>query len=97
MNSLPFDDLEETIKTLHLDLNTFELSTLNEEHGFSTEQMSAIDQVFTYLREKKRRNTIEMYLRTSRLPLKVPKGDCHHFDASLHFFKTYLKKIRIYR
>lgn len=81
MNGLPFDDLEATIKILHLDLNAFELSTLIEERGFSTDQMIAIDQVFTYLRDKKLRNTIEMYLRTSRLPLKVPKT-FDNFDFS---------------
>ena len=44
--------------------------------------MTAIDQVFDYLSEKKIRNTIDMYLRTSRLPLKVPKT-FDNFDFSV--------------
>ena len=79
---LPLDDLETTAKILKLDLEAGELFRLAEEHNFNQEQMSAVDQVFEYLREKKIRNTIEMYLRTSRLPLKVPKT-FDNFDFSV--------------
>lgn len=73
MNGLPFDQFESAAKTLNLDISITELSKLSEEMGFSQDQMAAVDRVFDYLREKKIRNTIDMYLRTSRLPLKAPK------------------------
>lgn len=82
MTLLPLDDLETTANILKLDLDAGELFRLAEEHNFNQEQMSAVDQVFEYLREKKIRNTIEMYLRTSRLPLKVPKT-FSNFDFSV--------------
>ena len=82
MNPLPFDDFESTAKILNLDLSVLELSNLAEERGFSNEQMDAVDQVLEYLREKKIRNTIDMYLRTSRLPRTEPKT-FDNFDFSV--------------
>lgn len=79
---LPFDQFESTSKILGLDIDIIELSHMFEELGFSQDQMSAVDQVFDYLRDKKIRNTIDMYLRTSRLPLKVPKT-FDNFDFSV--------------
>ena len=79
---LPFDQFESTSKILGLDISTTELSQLFEELSFSQDQMSAVDQVFEYLRGKKIRNTIDMYLRTSRLPRKVPKT-FDNFDFSV--------------
>ena len=73
MNDLPFDQFESTAKILGLDYDVVELARFFEEHGFSQDQMSAVDQFLEYLRDKKIRNTIDMYLRTSRLPQKVPK------------------------
>ena len=82
MNSLPFDAFESTAKILNLDLDVVELSHLAEERGFSSDQMKAVDEVFEYLREKKIRNTIDMYLRTSRLPRTEPKT-FDNFDFSV--------------
>ena len=82
MNPLPFEGLESTAKILNLDLEVSELSNLAEERGFSSEQLDAVDQVLEYLREKKIRNTIDMYLRTSRLPQKAPKT-FDNFDFSV--------------
>lgn len=79
---LPFEQIESTSKILGLDIDSLELSRLFEEFGFSQDQMSAVDQVFEYLRDKKIRNTIDMYLRTSRLPQKVPKT-FDNFDFSV--------------
>ena len=82
MSALPFSEFESTIKILKLDLDELELSNLAEERGYSSEQMTAVDEVLRYLKEKKIRNTIEMYLRTSRLPLKAPKTfDNFDFEA----------------
>ena len=82
MKCLPFDQLVSTAKILNLDYDTVELSRFFEEHAFSQYQMSAVDQFLGYLREKKIHNTIDMYLRTSRLPQKVPKT-FDNFDFSV--------------
>lgn len=78
----PPNNFESVFKTLKLDMTPTELSGLMEDYKFSKDQISAVDQVFEYLREKKIRNTIDMYLRTSRLPLKAPKT-FDNFDFSV--------------
>ena len=82
MNDLPFDPFETTARILKLDYDVVEQARFFEEHCFSQDQMSAVDQFLEYLRDKKIRNTIEMYLRTSRLPQKVPKT-FDNFDFSV--------------
>ena len=82
MNIFSFNDFESTFKILNLDMTQAEFSGLMEEYGYSNEQIAAVDQVFEYLRDKKIRNTIDMYLRTSRLPREVPKT-FDNFDFSI--------------
>lgn len=82
MTHLPFNDIETTAKILKLDLNESELFRLAEELDFDQHQLLAVDRVFEYLREKKIQNTIDMYMRTSRLPLKSPKT-FDNFDFSV--------------
>lgn len=82
MNIFTFNECESTFKILGLDMDLIEYSAYMEEQGFSHDQMQAIGDFLEHLREKKIRNTIDMYLRTSRLPLKVPKTfDNFDFNA----------------
>ena len=53
MNDLPFDPFESTARILKLDYDAVELSRFFEEHCFSQDQMSAVDQFLEYLRDKK--------------------------------------------
>lgn len=76
-----FKDFESTFKILELDMDHAEYCRISEEFGFTADQMSAVDQVFDYLREKKVNNTINMCLQTSRLPKEVPKT-FDNFDFS---------------
>ena len=88
----PSNNFESVFKTLKLDMTTTELSGLMEDYEFNKDQISAIDQVLKYLHKKKIRNTIDMYLRTSRLPLKVPKT-FDNFDFSVISGK-YIDRLR---
>lgn len=82
MNIFAFNDSASSFKILGLDMDLMEYSAYLEDNGFSHDQMNAIDQFLEHLREKKVRNTIDMYLRTSRLPQKVPKT-FENFDFSV--------------
>ena len=73
MNSLSLYDFEKDLKTLHLDLNASEFYELTEYHALTQEQIEAISIIFHFLGEKKKQATIDMYMKTSRLPRKEPK------------------------
>ena len=63
-------------------MSILEFSKLSEELCMTPDQMAAVNHVFRYLSDKKTKATIDMYLRTSRLPLKVPKT-FDNFDFSV--------------
>lgn len=82
MNTLTFEGFEEAARLLKLDISMAEFSSLAEERNFDGPQMDAVFQLLEYLRKKKTQSTIDMYLRTSRLPLKAPKT-FENFDFSV--------------
>lgn len=82
MSDFSYTDLEAYLKVLHLDMSVLEFSKLSVELDMTPEQLEAVSQVFKYLSDKKAKATIDMYLRTSRLPLKVPKT-FDNFDFSV--------------
>lgn len=82
MNSLSLYDFENDLKTLHLDLNASEFYELTEYHALTQEQIEAISIIFHFLGEKKKQATIDMYMKTSRLPRKEPKT-FDNFDFSV--------------
>lgn len=53
--------------------STEEFAGLVQQHNMTDEEVLAVAKVFDYLVSKKARTTVELLLRTSRLPLKVPK------------------------
>ena len=82
MNIFTFNECESTFSILGLDMTLTEFSRFMEENCFNQDQMAAVDQFLEYLREKKVRNTIDMCLKTSRLPQDVPKTfDNFDFNA----------------
>ena len=81
MSEFSYTDLEASFNVLHLDMSILEFSKLSEELCMTPDQMAAVNHVFRYLSDKKTKATIDMYLRTSRLPLKVPKT-FDNFDFS---------------
>lgn len=58
-----------------------ELALLASENDMSSEQLSALDYMLNYLREKKEIATVQMIMKTSRLPAKNPKT-FDNFDFS---------------
>ena len=82
MNSISLYDFEKDLKTLHLDLNASEFYELTEYHALTQEQIEAISIIFHFLGEKKKQATIDMYMKTSRLPRKEPKT-FDNFDFSV--------------
>lgn len=82
MSDTVFRTVETAAALLKLDITAEELASFAETREFSEEELAAIQSVFTYLSEKKKDSTIQMLLRTSRLPLKVPKT-FENFDFSL--------------
>lgn len=73
MTNTLFDAVGEYSNMMKLDFSAGEFATLAETHNMSNTEILAVAKVFEYLKEKKSRATIEMLLRTSRLPLKNPK------------------------
>ena len=73
MTNTLFDAVGEYSNMMKLDFSAGEFATLAETHNMSNTEILAVANVFEYLKEKKSRATIEMLLRTSRLPLKNPK------------------------
>lgn len=50
-----------------------EFAALVQKNNMTDTEILAVDEVFDYLTAKKASATVEFLLRTSRLPLKVPK------------------------
>lgn len=68
-----FEKIQEDARMLGVDLPSGELAALMLENNASQESIATVSKVFEYLREKKWNATVNMYLRTSRLPLKNPR------------------------
>ncbi len=65
-----FERIQENAKALGIDFTITECAALIEQLNASQEALQVVDEVFEYLQEKKRTATVEMYLKTSRLPRK---------------------------
>lgn len=81
MNNFSYERIEHSCKILHLDLSASELANIASDNDMSTAQLNALDYVLDYLREKKEIATVEMIMKTSRLPSKNPKT-FDNFDFS---------------
>lgn len=54
-------------------LSAEEFAVLAQKNGMTDSEILAVSKTFEYLRDKKKRESVEFLLRTSRLPLKAPK------------------------
>ena len=61
--------------------STQEFAMLVQQHNMTDTEALAVAKVFDYLLEKRERSTVDFLLRTSHLPLKVPKT-FDNFDFS---------------
>ncbi len=82
MNESVFERIQSCADYLGIDVYTQELALFMEDHNYSEENLSAIQDVFEYLKDRKQESIISTLLRLSRLPLKEPKT-FEGFDFSL--------------
>ena len=76
-----FERIEQSCKALKIDLSFGEIASFADDNTLSPEQLDAIASLFGHLEDKKHQTVIDFLLRTSRLPLKVPKTfDGYDFD-----------------
>ena len=76
-----FERIEQSCKALKIDLSFGEIASFADDNTLSPEQLNAIASLFGHLEDKKHQTVIDFLLRTSRLPLKVPKTfDGYDFD-----------------
>jgi hypothetical protein len=76
MNDLPFDPFESTAKILKLDYDAVELSRFFEEHCFSQDQMSAVDQFLEYLHMPVAQSRVHGILEQARRSFRAPLPEC---------------------
>ena len=74
--------IDQCCEVLKLDFSSMELAQIAAENGFSKDTLDGIGVLFEHLKGKKERATIQMILRTSRLPQKVIKT-FDNFDFSV--------------
>ena len=74
--------IDKCSSVLKLDFSSSEFARIAEEQEYSMESVAAVNDVFAYICAKKERATIQMLMKTSRLPLKSPKT-FGNFDFSV--------------
>ena len=77
-----FEQIEHFAHTLNIELSAPEIAHYASTSGLLDSDLSAIRDLFGYLKDKKVETIVSMLLRTSRLPLKEPKS-FENFDFSL--------------
>ncbi len=82
MTESPYSFIDRCMETLNLDFSSEEFARLAAETAMSPESIAAVNAVFEYLREKKEQSSIQILLRTSRLPQKHVKT-FDNFDFSV--------------
>lgn len=82
MNKAIFFEFEKYLKPLKIDLSAQEFYEFVEYHSITQEQLDGINLLIHHIGEKKIQATIDLYLRTSRLPLTAPKT-FENFDFSV--------------
>lgn len=65
--------IQNCCKFLKIDLYATELARYAEDSSFTAEQIKAVEDVFSYLRNRKEESIVNTLLKMSRLPLKEPK------------------------
>ena len=73
MNDTVFDIIRDKAGQLKVDISAEELAAFAADRGFTPEQLSAVQEIFSHLAKQKHEAAICTLLRTSRLPIKQPK------------------------
>ena len=82
MTESPYSAIDRCMETLNLDFSSEEFARLAAETAMTPESIAAVNAVFEYLREKKEQSSIQILMRTSRLPQKHVKT-FDNFDFSV--------------
>ncbi len=82
MSDSVYKQVECDAKYLGLDLPEQEIAQFSADHNLSEEELTAVADVFHYLKNKRNESTVSALLKMSRLPLKDPKT-FGNFDFSL--------------
>lgn len=76
------DAIDKCSRALRMDFSSAEFAQLAADNAYSMESVSVVNEVFEYICTKKEQATIQMLMRTSRLPLKHAKT-FENFDFSV--------------
>ena len=76
------DIIDKCSRVLRLDFTSAEFAQMAADNSYSVEAVAAVHEVFEYIRAKKEQATIQMLMKTSRLPLKHAKT-FENFDFSV--------------
>ena len=76
-----YDRIQKNAKAVGVDFGSTEMAAIIQANNLSLAEVQAVDNVFEYLKKKKWGATVDMYLKTSRLPRKNPKT-FSNFDFS---------------
>lgn len=82
MNETVFEKMRIAASVLKLDFTTEEFANYVDDRALSEDTIAAVQEVFTYISEKKQQTTIQTLLKMSRLPTKQLKT-FENFDFTL--------------
>lgn len=68
-----YSQIQENAKAVGIEFSVSELAAVIRENNASPESVQVIKEIFEYLKNKKWAATVDMYLKTSRLPRKNPR------------------------
>ena len=68
-----YDLIQKNARAVGIDFGVSEIASIVQSNNMSPEEVKTLDVVFEYLKDKKWNATVDMYLKTSRLPRKNPK------------------------
>lgn len=84
MEQSVFDRIGQSCDVLKLDLSSTEMASFAEKNDLTQQQLDAVNSLFEFLAEKKRKTCVETLLRLSRLPVKVPKTFDNYDFTRIH-------------
>ena len=76
------DIIDKCSRVLRLDFTSGEFAQMAADNAYSVETIAAVHEVFEYICNKKEQATVQMLMKTSRLPLKHAKT-FENFDFSV--------------
>lgn len=84
MGNSVYDCIESSCKALSVDISAVEMAHYAEEHALSPEQLKSIADLFSYLKDKQHRASVETMLRLGRFPDKAPKTFENYDFSRIH-------------